>query len=116
MVVGFIWSRWLNSSASAPCVSSGSFVVIGFIRVCVLGVIGLIRCCWVHSGASWASSGSMAVVVLIRVFREGRCVHSRSLVPSDAPWGTSDRFGGVGFIQVCPGVVGFIGVCSVHWG
>ena len=75
--------------------------------------LGVVRFCWVHSGASWGSSGSFAVGGFIRARDVGRWIHSGSLGSFMSGWrslgsfghalGSSGSFGFVGFIQARPG-------------
>ena len=98
MVIGLFRCRYVRSYA--PWLSSSTIGVVVFIQVCPVGrrvhsgslvtfgctlvVVGFIWRPWVHSSASWGSSGSFGAVGYIRL----------------RPWGSSGSFGDVAFIWV----------------
>ena len=135
------WCRWVGSvHCRAPCVSSGSLVCVQSIHVrhgcrrfrrfafspfpCAMWVVGFVGARSVHSRAPRESSGSFVCVRSIPVRPGSRrvcTVHSRAqLVSLDGFGPFPFALGVVGFVGVrsvhsrAPWVVGLVGVHSVH--
>ena len=111
----FIRGRWVRARslwglgvgwihAGAPCVSSGSFGVVGFTRMrpggrrdhsvsfgslwCALVVVVFIQGGWVHAHASFRSSGSFGVFGFTGIRPVSRRVHSGSFSSLGCALGT----------------------------